>query len=241
VGLQNFTSVFSDKVFLRQFLVTFKYVIYSVLIVNLFAFTLAYILTSGIKGQNILRGGFFTPNLVGGIVLGYIWKFLFANVFTQIGDAFGIEALQRSFLTHPDRAIWAMIIVTVWQYAGYLMMIYIAGIISIPREILESASLDGASGLKKLIRIVIPLTVPSFIICLFISFSRAFMTYDLNLSLTNGSPYGSTQLAAMHVYQQAFLARKYGIGQAEAIILFIVVAIVTVTQVLLAKRYEVEA
>jgi raffinose/stachyose/melibiose transport system permease protein len=146
-----------------------------------------------------------------------------------------------SFLTNPDRAIWAMIIVTVWQYAGYLMMIYVAGFVSIPKDIQEASDIDGATGLKKLFKVTIPLMVPSFIICFFISISRGFMSYDLNLALTNGQPYGSTRLAAMHIYQKAFQANQYGVGQAEAIVLFIAVAIAAVSQVLLTKKFEVEA
>lgn len=241
VGLSNFANVFTDKEFHQQFLKTIWYVLYSTLLCNLVAFTLAAFLTSNIVGQNILRGGFFTPNLIGGIVLGYIWKFIFANVVTLIGENLGIEALSTSFLTNPNKAIWAMIIVTVWQYAGYLMLIYIAGFVAIPRDIQEAASIDGATGLGRLFRVTIPLMVPSFIICFFISLSRGFMAYDLNLALTNGQPYGSTQLASMHVYQKAFQSYKYGIGQAEAIVLFIVVTVVAVSQVLLTKRFEVEA
>jgi raffinose/stachyose/melibiose transport system permease protein len=241
VGLRNYALVFSDRAFHRQFLVTFRYVISSTILVNIFAFILAWLLTSGIRAQSFLRAGFFTPNLIGGIVLGYIWRFLFANVFTLVGKSLGIEALSTSFLSHPERAVSALIIVTVWQYAGYLMVIYIAGIVSIPKEIEEAASIDGASGLRKLFLITIPLMLPAFVICIFISLSRGFIAYDLNLSLTNGAPYGSTQLAAMYVYQQAFLARRYGLGQAEAMVLFLVVAVATVTQVQLTKRYEVEA
>ena len=241
IGLKNFAAVFSDKEFLQQFIKTIRYVFYSSLFCNIIAFFLAYLLTGRLRARNFLRAGFFTPNLIGGIVLGYIWRFLFANVFTQIGKNFGISALSTSFLTHPDRAILALIIVTVWQYAGYLMTIYIAGFISIPNEIQEAAAIDGAAGLHKLFRVTIPMMVPSFIICFFITLSRGFMAYDLNLSLTNGNPYGSTRLAAMHIYQKAFQANKYGIGQAEALILFIVVAAVAVTQVVLAKRFEEEA
>lgn len=241
VGFANFIAIASDKEFLTQFLKTLGYVFYSTIFCNVLAFLLAYILTSNIKTQNFLRSGFFTPNLIGGIILGYIWKFIFANVITKIGTSFDIKPLMTSFLTHPDRAILAMIIVTVWQYAGYLMMIYIAGFVGIKKEVLEASEIDGAQGLKKLFYVTIPSMVPSFIICFFITLSRGFMAYDLNLALTNGAPYGSTRLASMHIYQKAFQANQYATGQAEAIVLFIVVAIVTVSQVLLTKKYEVEA
>jgi raffinose/stachyose/melibiose transport system permease protein len=241
VGFSNFRAVFTDKEFWQQFLKTLGYVLYSTIFCNLLAFILAYLLTSNIRGRNFLRAGFFTPNLIGGIVLGYIWKFIFANVVTKLGETLDYQPLKTSFLTHPDRAIVAMIIVTVWQYAGYLMVIYIAGFVGIPREVQEASEIDGATGLKKLFSVTIPLMVPSFIICFFIMISRGFMTYDLNLALTNGQPYGSTRLAAMHIYQKAFQANEYGIGQAEAIIFFITVAIAAVTQVLLTKKFEVEA
>lgn len=241
VGFSNFQAVFTDKEFWQQFVKTLGYVFYSTIFCNVIAFLLAYLLTSNIRARGFLRAGFFTPNLIGGIVLGYIWKFIFANVFTKVGDALGYQPLMTSFLTHPDRAIIAMIIVTVWQYAGYLMIIYIAGFVGIPQEVQEASEIDGATGFKKLCSITIPLMVPSFIICFFIVISRGFMTYDLNLALTNGQPYGSTRLAAMHIYQKAFQANEYGIGQAEAIIFFATVAIVAVSQVLLTKKFEVEA
>jgi raffinose/stachyose/melibiose transport system permease protein len=241
IGIKNYIDVFSDKVFLAQFVKTLGYVLFSALFCNLTAFVLAYILTSNMRTQNFARTAFFTPNLIGGIILGYIWKFIFANVVTLLGKSWGIEVLSTSFLTNPDRAILAMVIVTVWQYAGYLMMIYIAGFVGIPKDILEASALDGATGLKKTVRIIIPLMIPSFIICFFISISRCFMTYDLNLALTAGGPYGSSQLASMHIYQKAFQSNQYALGQAEAIILFVTVAIVAVSQVMVTKKFEVEA
>lgn len=241
VGFANFAAIFTDKEFLGQFIKTLGYVFYSSIFCNLLAFILAYLLTGNVKAQNFLRGGFFTPNLIGGIILGYIWRFIFANVVTQIGNTLEYKPLMTSFLTHPDRAILAMIIVTVWQYAGYLMMIYVAGFVGIPQDILEAAEIDGAKGIKRIFYVTIPSMVPSFIICFFITISRGFMAYDLNLALTNGAPYGSTRLASMHIYQKAFQANQYATGQAEAIVLFIVVAVATVSQVLLTKKYEVEA
>lgn len=241
VGFTNFAAVFTDAEFLGQFVKTLGYVFYSTVFCNLLAFILAFLLTSSVKAQNFLRGGFFTPNLIGGIILGYIWKFIFANVVTQIGNTLEFKPLMTSLLTHPDRAILAMVIVTVWQYAGYLMMIYIAGFVGISGDILEAAEIDGAKGMKKLLYITIPSMVPSFVVCLFITISRGFMAYDLNLALTNGGPYGATRLASMHIYQKAFQANQYATGQAEAIVLFIAVAIAAVSQVLLTKKYEVEA
>lgn len=240
VGLKNYLDAFSDAEFISQFIKTMGYVFIATILCNLVAFFLAYILTSNIKTQNFLRAGFFTPNLIGGIVLGYIWKFIFSNVFTVIGTKLKYEPMMTSFLTDPNKALFAMIIVSIWQYAGYLMMIYIAGFVGMPKDVLEAADVDGATAIKKFFGIKIPLMISSFIVCFFISISRFFMTYDLNLALTGGGPYGSTQLASMHIYQKAFQSNKYALGQAEAMILFVVVAIVAVSQVLLMKRYEVE-
>ena len=241
VGLQNYRDALSDAVFFRQLGITIRYVIFSTVLANVVAFILAYLLTTNLRGRNVARAGFFTPNLIGGIVLGFIWRFIFSNVFTQLGQRFDIGFLSTSFLTHPDRAIQALIIVTIWQYAGYLMIIYIAGFMSIPKDILEAASIDRATGLRKIFSITIPLMMPSFIICLFITISRTFMTYDLNLSLTGGDPFGTTRLATMHIFQMAFQGGRFAVGQAQAMVLFVVVAVIAVSQVLLAKRFEVES
>ncbi len=241
VGLTNYIGVFQDKVFWGSMLVTIKYVLAVVLLANGLAFTIAFILTSGIKGQNLFRSGFFTPNLLGGIVLGFVWQFVFSSVFTHIGDFFGIEALSRSWLGGPEKAFWAMVLVTVWQLSGYLMIIYIAGFTNIPGSVIEAAKIDGAKGLRRITHIVIPLMVNAFTICVFLSLQRAFMVYDLNLALTEGGPFNSTRMVSMYVYNKAFLSQDYGLGQAEAIVLFIVVAAVTTVQVKFSKSKEVEA
>jgi len=241
VGFQNYREALTDTVFFRQLGITIRYVIFSTILSNLVAFILAYLLTSKIRLKGLARTGFFTPNLIGGIVLGFIWRLIFSNVLTVLGQQFDIGILSTSFLTHPDRAIHALIIVTVWQYAGYLMIIYMAGFMSIPKDVQEAASIDRATGLRKVFSITIPLMVPSFIICLFITISRTFMTYDLNLSLTGGDPFGSSRLATMHIFQMAFQGGRFAVGQAQAMILFVVVAVIAVSQVLLAKRFEVES
>ena len=239
VGLSNYVEVFQDGEFWGSLWLTLKYVIVSVLLINVVAFVLAYLLTSGVKGQNFLRSAFFTPNLIGGIVLGFIWQFVFNRALTELGGT--IPFFENTFLGDPTKAFWAMVIVTVWQYSGYMMIIYVAGFTSIPGDLLEAASIDGCTAWQTTRRIVLPLMMPSFVICLFLSIQRCFMVYDLNLSLTNGAPFGSTKMVAMHVYNKAFLSREYGVGQAEAFVLFLVVAAICVTQIYLGKRKEVEA
>ncbi|PZD92981.1 sugar ABC transporter permease [Paenibacillus sambharensis] len=241
VGFQNYGEVFRDAVFWKSFGLTLQYVFFSVVLINAVAFALAYVLTKGLKGQSIFRAGFFLPNLVGGIVLGFIWQFIFSNVLVYFGQQAGIPIFSASWLADPDKAFWSLVIVTVWQYAGYMMVIYVAGLMGVPNDILEAASIDGANGWTKLRRMVLPLMVPSFIVCIFLSLQRTFMVYDVNLALTKGGPFKSTEMVSMHVYGKAFLSRDYGVGQAEALVLFVLVAAITLIQVYFSKKLEVEA
>lgn len=241
MGLTNYMGVIRDKEFWSSLLFTFQYVIVVVVLVNILAFAIAYLLTRGIKGQNFFRAGFFTPNLIGGIVLGYIWQFVFSRVFVNIGESTGWKLFEVSWLSEPGKAFAALVLVTVWQLSGYMILIYVAGFMGLSEDVLEAASIDGASGWVKMKNIVIPLMMSSVTICLFLTVSRAFMVYDVNLSLTAGGPYGTTQMAAMHVYEKAFTSRQFGVGQAEALILFVVVACISGLQVYLTKKREVEA
>lgn len=241
VGLSNYHAVFQDTEFWSSLGLTLKYVVITVLLVNIIAFLLAYALTNGIKGQNFFRAGFFTPNLMGGVVLGFIWQFIFSRVIVQIGENLGWKIFSQSWLSDPTKAFWTLVIVTVWQLSGYMMLIYIAGFTGLSEDVLEAAGIDGATGFKKMKSIILPLMVPSFVICLFFTLSRAFMVYDVNLTLTGGEPYGTTKLVAMHVYDKAFTARNYGVGQAEALILFVIVALISGVQIYIGKKKEVEA
>ncbi|HEX3022999.1 MAG TPA: sugar ABC transporter permease [Lachnospiraceae bacterium] len=241
IFLNNYIEVFKDSEFWKALLLTLKYVFFSVIFVNIVAFFLAFLLTNGMKRQSFFRTGFFTPNLIGGVVLGFIWQFVFSRVLVTIGESGGIDFLTKSWLADPTKAFWAIVIVTVWQSSGYMMLIYIAGFSGIPKDILEAASIDGCTGVQKLKNITVPLMVPSFVICIFLTLSRCFMVYDLNLSFTGGEPYGTTIMAAMHVYNKAFTSRAYGVGQAEALILFLLVATISIIQIVIGKRKEVEA
>ncbi|HJC62997.1 MAG TPA: sugar ABC transporter permease [Candidatus Blautia ornithocaccae] len=241
VGLENFAGVLKDTQFWTSLLLTFKYVIAVVILVNVIAFFLAYLLTRGMKGQNFFRAGFFTPNLIGGIVLGYIWQFVFSRVFVSIGESTGWSLFEISWLSQPNMAFAALVLVTVWQLSGYMILIYVAGFMGLSEDVMEAASIDGANGWVKMKNIVLPLMMSSITICLFLTLSRAFMVYDVNLSLTAGAPYGTTQMAAMHVYEKAFTSRQFGVGQAEAVILFLIVACISGLQVYITKKKEVEA
>lgn len=241
IGLANFAGVLKDAQFWSSLALTFKYVIAVVVLVNVLAFAIAYLLTRGIKGQNFFRAGFFTPNLIGGIVLGYIWQFVFSRVFVNIGESTGWTFFEASWLSDPDKAFLALVVVSVWQLSGYMILIYVAGFMGLSKDVMEAANIDGASGWVKLKNIIMPLMMSSITICLFLTLSRAFMVYDVNLSLTAGAPYGTTEMAAMHVYEKAFTSRQFGVGQAEAFILFIIVACISGLQVYFTKKKEVEA
>lgn len=241
VGFANYAEVFRDTQFLGQLGFTLKYVLFTVLIANMLAFFIALALTRGGRGEQWLRTGFFTPNLIGGIVLGYLWQTLFSQVLPYLGNHYGWTLFQSSWLTDTDTAFWALVIATAWQLVGYLMIIYIAGFTGVPNDVLEAASIDGADRSATVRKIILPLTVPAIVICVFISVSRSFLTYDINLALTKGGPFQSTELATYHIVQKAFLSNQYGIGQAEAVVLFAVVAFIALTQSYLLKRLEVEA
>ena len=241
VGLANYASTFADGAYWQALGRTMIYSIIAVILVNVVAFMLAFLVTSGVKGQNFFRAGFFIPNLIGGIVLGYIWKFVFNRAFVALGNALSIGALSTSWLATTNGAMLCLIIVSVWQYAGYMMLIYVAGFMSVSAGVLEAARIDGCTNMQSIIHISVPLMVSSFVQCLFLTITRCFMVYDVNLSLTNGEPFNSSVLAAMHVYNQAFTYKNYGTGQAEALILFIVCAVVGVLQVYIGKKAEVSA
>ena len=234
VGLQNFAAAFSDADYWKAMLRTVIYSVFAVVLINIMSFALAFLVTRGIKGQNFFRSGFFVPNLICGIVLGYVWKFVFNRAFVAI---FGGSSL----LASTEGAMFCLIIVSVWQYAGYMMLIYVAGFMSVSKDVEEASRIDGCTSAQAMRNVTIPLMRSSFVQCIFLSITRCFVVYDVNLSLTKGDPFNTSVMAAMHVYNQAFTYKNYGLGQSEAVILFAVCAIVGVTQVLIGKRGEVEA
>ena len=240
VGFENFINAFQDSAYWAAMGRTILYSAIAVVLINIVAFGLAYLVTKGIKGQNFFRAGFFVPNLIGGIVLGYIWKFVFNRAFVAIAGAIA-GGTAPSLLSSPEGAMFCLIIVSVWQYAGYMMLIYVAGFMSVSADVKEAAMIDGCNSKQAMWHVTVPLMRSSFVQCIFLSITRCFVVYDVNLSLTKGEPFNSSVMAAMHVYNQAFTYKNYGLGQAEALILFAVCAIVGVTQVAIGKRGEVEA
>lgn len=249
VGLDNFRGMFSEPQFIYSFLITLMYTVINVVFVNIVGFSLALLVTSRLRLRNIYRAGFFVPNLIGGIVLGYIWQFIFNNVLVDMGQVLGIEFLQKSLISRQDTVIWAMSLVNTWQYAGYIMMIYVASIQGIPGSIMEAASVDGAGFFSRVRRILIPMMASAFTITLFLTLTNSFKQFDLNFTLTNGGPamrfmskpIRSSQLLAMDIYRTANQQNLMAQAQAKAVVFFIILVIFSLTQVYLNKRKELEA
>jgi ABC-type sugar transport systems, permease components len=240
VGFENYVALFSDQRFLASAGITALFTLLSLIAVNVLGLLFSLMVTSGLKTSNAARTMLFMPNLIGGLILGYIWQFIFTDAFKMIGETTGWSGFFFNWLLDPQYALIALVVVFTWQMAGYTMVIYIAGIQGIPDDVLEAAWVDGANAWQRLTRIKFPLLMPSFTICLFLSLSGAFKIYDVNLSLTNGGPVNKTEMFAMNIFNEIFGYGNYGLGQAKAIVFFLIVALITLTQVILTKRREVQ-
>lgn len=240
VGLKNFLSAFQDGKFITAFVLTAKYTFVMIILVNIVGLTLALLVTSKIKGRNLFRVVYFMPNLIGGLILGFIWKFIFTKFFEQLGEIIHNSRLFFNWLDNPTASFWSLIVVGVWQMAGYVMVIYIASIESISDEVIEAAEIDGVNTWTKFKNITLPLIAPAFTINMFVVLSNSFKQYDTNLSLTNGGPFGSTELITMNIFSTAFGYNKYALAQAKSIIFFLIIMIITVLQIYTTKKREVE-
>lgn len=239
VGLQNYFDVFKDANFRSALWFTTKFSIVSIVLINVIGLGLALIVTQKFKGSMLLRTIFFMPNLIGGLILGFIWQFIFIKAFASIGEVLGIQSLQ-TWLSTTQTGFWALVIVMCWQMSGYIMVIYISYLQGVDESLLEAASLDGATEWQKFTRIKFPMIMPAFTVSLFMTLSNCFKLYDQNLSLTGGGPYNSTQMVAMNIFNTAFGQNKMGYAQAKGIIFFIIVAVISLTQVYITKKKEVE-
>jgi len=239
-GIANYTKSLHDPAFWSTLRFTIIYVLVSLVLVNVVAFGLALLVTAKLKSSNILRTFFFVPNLIGGVVLGVIWQFIFNTALVSISSKMGWSIFQSSWLGETNTAFWALIIVTVWQSSGYMMIIYITGLISIEQDVLEAARVDGASAARTLWAIKMPLMAQAFTIALFLTLRGGFMAYDVNVALTGGGPYRTTELISMHIFQDAFAFGNFGTGQAKAVIMFVMVAAAALVQVTVSKRMEVQ-
>ena len=247
VGLRNFRNLFSSPDFLFAFLITVGYTAINIVLVNVVSFGLSLIVTSKLRLRNFYRAGFFVPYLIGGIVLGYIWQFILNSIVVDAGKALSIEFLQTSFLSIPRAVVWAMAAVNTWQYAGYIMLIYVAAIQSVPASLMEAASVDGASYLERVFKILVPMMANAFTISLFLTLTTSFKQFDMNLTLTNGgpatrfldAPVKASQLLAMNIFNTA-TANRMAEAQAKAVVLFIALVVVALVQVSINKKKEVE-
>ncbi|MFV0502470.1 MAG: carbohydrate ABC transporter permease [Lachnospirales bacterium] len=232
VGLENYGRIFTDKYFLGSLLFTIKFTVVSIVTVNFFAFVLAYALTTGIKGTNLFRTVFFMPNLIGGIVLGYIWLLLINGVLASFGLTISYDA---------KYGFWGLIIMMNWQLIGYMMIIYIAGLQNVPGELIEAAKIDGATKFQTLKNVTIPMVMSSITICLFLTLTNSFRLFDQNLVLTNGGPGQSTTMLALDIYK-TFYGRVgwEGVGQAKAVIFFLILTVIALTQLGITRRKEFE-
>lgn len=241
VGLNNYRQAFSDPRFVTSFLFSFKYAFAMLILVNLIGFALAMLVTSRIKSKNVLRSIYFLPNMIGGLILGFIWQFIFSKLFVQLGEVLGAENAFYNWITDEKMAFWSLVVVGVWQQAGYAMIIYIAGLQSIASDVKEASQIDGASWGRQLQHILLPLMIPSFTINMFLTLSKALKEYDINLALTNGGPYGSSEMVAMNIFQTAYRYNNFAEAQAKAVLFFLVIMLVTFVQVNLTSRKEVNA
>ncbi|SHI48007.1 raffinose/stachyose/melibiose transport system permease protein [Clostridium cavendishii DSM 21758] len=240
IGFDNYIKAFKDESFMKSFLFTVKFTVVSVIVLNALGFGLAMLVTREMKMSNFLRTVFFMPNLIGGLILGFIWQFIFKEVFAGIGNAMG-QSWLLGWLSDGTTGFIGLVILMSWQMAGYLMVIYIAAIQNIPQDLIEASKIDGAKPFERMRHIVLPLVRPAITISIFLTLSNSFKLYDQNLSLTGGGPANATQMMAMNIYNSAFKFNQMGVAQAKAFILFLIVGIITLTQVYFSKKGEVEA
>ena len=234
-GLSNYKAALTDPSFLHAFWYTALFAVVSLLLINVLAFTVAYALTQKMRGANLFRTVFFMPNLIGGIVLGYIWSMIFDGILIRFNTSVVMET---------EYGFWGLIILLCWQQIGYMMIIYIAGLQNVPPDLLEAASIDGATPIQQLFKIKIPMVMSSITICMFLTLTNAFKLFDQNLALTSGEPSHMTELLALNIYN-TFYARSgpqwKGIGQAKAVIFAIVVVAIALVQLKATRSKEVQA
>ena len=237
-GLSNYIKVFSDASFVNAFKNTTAFAIVTIILINVLAFAIAYALTQKMRGSNLFRTVFFMPNLIGGVVLGYIWSLIFDGILKQYS----------TYLTaNPTYGFWGLVILVSWQQIGYMMIIYIAGLQAVPEDMLEAAKIDGATGSQTLFRVIIPNVLPSIATCTFLTLTNGFKLFDQNLALTGGMPsimmdgakVNVTELLALNIYSTYNISKKYhGVAQAKAVIFFILVAILAIIQQYVTRTKE---
>ena len=232
-GIENYIRAFADSNFRNALWFTVKFTVVSVVSVNLIAFSLALLLTGKIRGRNFFRTVFFMPNLIGGIVLGYIWQLIINGVLASLGVTITYD---------PSYGFWGLVVLMNWQMIGYMMIIYIAGIGNIPKDLIDAAKVDGAGPAGILRHVIIPMVMPSVTICLFLTITNAFKLFDANLALTDGAPSRQTAMLALDIYKTFYGAvGSQGTGQAKAVVFFLLLAVISLIQLRFTRKREVEA
>ncbi|MEE0418741.1 MAG: sugar ABC transporter permease [Lachnospiraceae bacterium] len=232
IGFSNYTKIFTDASFNHALWYTALFTVVSVILINVLAFGVALLLTRKIRGTNVFRTVFFMPNLIGGIILGYIWQLLLNGILLQFG---------RTLTYSSTYGFWGLVILLCWQQVGYMMIIYIAGIQNIPGELVEAARIDGAGTGQILKNVTIPMVMPSVTICTFLTLTNSFKLFDQNLALTNGEPSKMSELLALNIYNTFYGRPGYeGVGQAKAVVFFLLVAVIAIAQIRITRRKEVQ-
>lgn len=232
IGFSNYTKILTDGTFVHALWYTSLFTIVTVVFINFFAFAIALLLTRKIKGTNLFRTVFFMPNLIGGIILGYVWSLLLNGILLQV---------ERTLTYSSVYGFWGLVILMCWQQIGYMMIIYIAGIQNVPGDLVEAAKIDGATNWQILKNVTLPMVMPSITICTFLTLTNSFKLFDQNLALTNGEPSNMSELLALNIFSTFYGRTGWeGVGQAKAVVFFILVGIIAVTQNVLTRRKEIE-
>lgn len=232
VGLSNYTKIFTDSTFIHSLWFTVLFTIVTVVAINLFAFIVALVLTRDVPGTNLFRTVFFMPNLIGGIILGYIWQLLLNGILLQFN---------RTLTYKSVYGFWGLVVLMCWQQIGYMMIIYVAGIKNIPYDLIEAAKMDGASKWQLIKKVIIPMVMPSITICTFLTLTNSFKLFDQNLALTAGQPSKMTEMLALNIYNTFYgRAGWEGVGQAKAVIFFLMVALIALAQNRITRQKEVQ-
>ena len=232
IGFSNYLKIFTDPSFVHALWYTALFTVVSVILINVLAFTVALLLTKGFKGTNVFRTVFFMPNLIGGIILGYIWQLLLNGILLYFN---------RTLTYSSTYGFWGLIVLMCWQQVGYMMIIYIAGIQNISGDLIEAAKIDGANSRQILRNVTIPMVMPSITIYTFLTLTNSFKLFDQNLALTNGEPSKMSEMLALNIYNTFYGRTGWeGVGQAKAVVFFILVAIIALAQNKLTRRKEVQ-
>jgi raffinose/stachyose/melibiose transport system permease protein len=242
IGLANYTELLTTDPGLGSAMIfTLLFTVIAVAATNVIALLLAVILDADIRGKNVLRAAFYIPNIISLIIIGYVWRFIFSRGFDSFSALTHLGIFQLSWLGDPRLTFFSVVLVSVWQSIGFYMVIYIAGLQTVPREQLEAAVIDGAGSVSRFFRITLPLIMPSVTVAVFYSLSNALKTFDVIFSLTFGGPGTATTSIALDIYKTAFSDNRFGYGSAKSVLLFLLILVVTVIQLTAFKRREVQA